>query len=48
MCKIRLCHNCGQETEYEYSEEEWIERGCICEFCEQENGEDELIALDIL
>ena len=48
MCRVRECSQCGEMSEYEYSDEEWEERGCICELCEQENEDEELVALGIL
>ena len=42
--KKRLCKNCGEETELEYTDEEWEVRGEECEQCEIE----ELLVLDII
>lgn len=48
MCRVRECSQCGEMSDYEYSDEEWEDRGCICEQCEQENEDEELLALDII
>ncbi|NLV27388.1 MAG: hypothetical protein GXY48_09520 [Methanomicrobiales archaeon] len=45
---IRTCSQCGEETENEYDDYEWEDRDCLCEICEQEREEEELIALDII
>jgi hypothetical protein len=43
-CEKRICEYCSEETEAEYSDEEWDDRGHQCEQCETE----ELIVLDII
>jgi len=43
-CITRTCSRCHLETDEEYSEDEWDQRGQICEQCETE----ELIVLDII
>jgi DNA-directed RNA polymerase subunit RPC12/RpoP len=48
MPRIRICSQCGQETEYEYDDSEWEDRNYECEQCEQENEEEELLVLDII
>lgn len=48
MQTYQECEQCGGITEYAYDDEELKERGCIFEFCMQENEEEKLIALDIL
>lgn len=47
-CCVRTCSNCGSETESEYTDGEWDDRDNLCEMCEQENDEEELITLDII
>ncbi len=48
MLCIRECSQCGQLTEYKYDDNEWEERGQICEQCEEDNETDELLGLDII
>lgn len=43
-CGKRICEYCGEETDEEYSDEEWDNRDHQCEQCETE----ELIVLDII
>jgi DNA replicative helicase MCM subunit Mcm2 (Cdc46/Mcm family) len=45
---IRICSQCGEETEYEYDDYEWKARDCVCEKCEDDNETEELLALDII
>lgn len=47
MC-VRICSRCNEETELKYDDDEWEDRGCICEQCEDDDETDELIALDII
>jgi hypothetical protein len=45
---IRTCSQCGEETEYEYDDDEWESRDCLCEQCEDDQEVEELVALDII
>jgi hypothetical protein len=44
QCEKRICEYCSEETDEEYSDEEWDDRGHQCEQCET----GELIVLDIM
>ena len=39
MPRIRICSQCGQNTEFEYDDHEWEDRGYLCEYCEEEIDE---------
>lgn len=37
MPRVRICAQCGQMTELQYTDEEWEDRDFLCELCEEQD-----------